>query len=238
MSALLDLPTCTGRVGATGMCLGGHLAFRCALDARVAAAVCYFATDMHSRTLGARVAGEGGGGGDDSLERAGEIRGEVVMVRVLVSNSFILSYRSNLILSYHSLLSTVTNERTNERMNEPSFSSSFSFPPLIPPSTQQLTNPPTQIFGKSDPHVPPQGRDLIRATLHDAAVCFSFYEIAHAQHAFISDEASKGRYDPAVAGVCLGMLEEVFGRVLRAGLGPRDDDDDDDGGKGKGELVC
>lgn len=41
---LLGLRTCTGKVGATGMCLGGHLAFRCALDPRVSSAICYFAT--------------------------------------------------------------------------------------------------------------------------------------------------------------------------------------------------
>lgn len=28
---LLSLPTCTGRIGATGMCLGGHLALRAAV---------------------------------------------------------------------------------------------------------------------------------------------------------------------------------------------------------------
>ena len=55
------------------MCLGGHLAYRAALDKRVSAAVCYFATDLHSRTLGE-------GMRDDSLERAGEIGGELVMV--------------------------------------------------------------------------------------------------------------------------------------------------------------
>ena len=54
------------------MCLGGHLAYRCALDKRVQAAVCYFATDIHSKSLGA--------GGDDSLERTREIEGEIVMV--------------------------------------------------------------------------------------------------------------------------------------------------------------
>jgi carboxymethylenebutenolidase len=54
------------------MCLGGHLAYRCALDPRVSAGVCYFATDIHSGTLGA--------GGDDSLKRAKDIKGELVMV--------------------------------------------------------------------------------------------------------------------------------------------------------------
>lgn len=55
------------------MCLGGHLAYRCALDARVAATVCYFATDIHSHSLGE-------GMKDDSLERTGDIKGELVMV--------------------------------------------------------------------------------------------------------------------------------------------------------------
>ena len=72
VSTLLSLKTCNGRIGTTGMCLGGHLAYRCALDKRVSAAVCYFATDIHSSSLGA--------GGDDSLTRTGEIEGEIIMV--------------------------------------------------------------------------------------------------------------------------------------------------------------
>lgn len=73
VSLLLSLETCNGRIGATGMCLGGHLAYRCALDKRVSAAVCYFATDIHSKTLGA-------GKNDDSLARAKDIKGELIMV--------------------------------------------------------------------------------------------------------------------------------------------------------------
>lgn len=38
-----------------------------------------------------------------------------------------------------------------------------------------------QIFGKNDTHVPPAGRDLIRSTLHEKGVLFSFYEVAWAQ---------------------------------------------------------
>ena len=56
--------------------VGGHLAFRAAFDKRVAAAVCYFATDIHSHSLGE-------GKKDDSLERAGEISGELVMVSLI-----------------------------------------------------------------------------------------------------------------------------------------------------------
>ncbi|KAH9841276.1 putative carboxymethylenebutenolidase [Teratosphaeria destructans] len=124
-------PRCNARIGATGMCLGGHLAFRAALDPRVRAAR------------------------DDSLARAAEIKGELAM-----------------------------------------------------------------IFGKKDTHVPPAGRDLIRQTLHDAGVTFSFWEVAWAQHAFIRDELSKGRYDPAIAGICFQMLLELFGRTLNGDLGP------------------
>jgi dienelactone hydrolase len=76
------METCTGKIGATGMCLGGHLAYRCALDKRVSASVCYFATDIHSRTLGTNSTGKVE---DDSLERTakGDIKGELVMVSYL-----------------------------------------------------------------------------------------------------------------------------------------------------------
>jgi carboxymethylenebutenolidase len=84
---LLSLPACTGRIGATGMCLGGHLAYRAALDRRVAAAVCYFATDIHSRTLGE---------GDDSLARAAEIKGELAMVTLIPAGSCLAHGRQDL----------------------------------------------------------------------------------------------------------------------------------------------
>lgn len=42
----------------------------------------------------------------------------------------------------------------------------------------------SQIFGKNDTHVPPEGRDLIRKTLHDKGVLFGFYEVAWAQRRF------------------------------------------------------
>jgi carboxymethylenebutenolidase len=63
---------CDGRLGTVGVCLGGHLAFRGAFDPRVRAAACFYATDIHKGTLGL--------GGDDSLARAGEISGELMMV--------------------------------------------------------------------------------------------------------------------------------------------------------------
>jgi carboxymethylenebutenolidase len=72
VEALLADPGCNGRVGAFGVCLGGHLAFRAALHPQVAATVCAYATDLHKGSLGSA--------GDDSLRRAGDIRGELMMV--------------------------------------------------------------------------------------------------------------------------------------------------------------
>ena len=65
-------PACTGALGAIGICIGGHLAFRAAMNADVGAGVCFYATDIHGGTLGK--------GGDDSLARANEIHGELLMV--------------------------------------------------------------------------------------------------------------------------------------------------------------
>ncbi|KAL4070968.1 dienelactone hydrolase [Scleroderma citrinum] len=149
---LTSLPNCTGRIAATGMCLGGHLAFRAAFDARVLSSVCFFATDIHGGTLGK-------GKRDDSLERVrkGDMtgKGELVM-----------------------------------------------------------------IFGKQDTHVPRAGRDLIRETLENANVPCSFLEV-QAQHAFIRDESSKGRWDAALTRSLFTFMMEVFERTVGRDLGPR-----------------
>ncbi len=67
------MPECNRRLGAVGICLGGHLAFRAAMNPEVRAAVCFYATDLHTGSLGK-------GKRDDSLARAGEIRGELLHV--------------------------------------------------------------------------------------------------------------------------------------------------------------
>ena len=65
-------PDCTGKIGAMGICMGGHLAFRAAMNPQVGGTVCFYATDIHSGTLGK-------GKSDDSLARASEIKGELFM---------------------------------------------------------------------------------------------------------------------------------------------------------------
>jgi len=148
INLLVQHENCNGRIAATGMCLGGHLAFRAAFDTRVLASVCFFATDIHSATLGKNMK-------DDTLERVkrGDIKGEVMM-----------------------------------------------------------------IFGKQDTHVPRTGRELIRATLDDSSVTASFLEV-QAQHAFIRDESSKGRWDAALTRNLFGMMMELFERTVGRDLG-------------------
>ena len=62
-----------GRVGAMGICLGGHLAFRTAMLPGVAATACFYATDIHQGSLGK-------GKADNSLARLSEISGELLMI--------------------------------------------------------------------------------------------------------------------------------------------------------------
>jgi len=62
-----------GKIGAMGFCIGGHLAFRAALQPDVRATVCYYGTGIHNGKLG-RDADAG------SLARAKEIRGELLIV--------------------------------------------------------------------------------------------------------------------------------------------------------------
>lgn len=153
---LQSLPHFDGKkIGATGMCLGGHLAFRALLDKRVSCATCFFPTDIHCKSLGLNQ-------NDDTLER-------------------------------------VSHEATKD---------------------QELV----LIFGTLDTHVPPAGRDLIRKSLREQGVPVTFLELNAAQHAFIRDESSKGRYDAAITQSCLGFMFEQFNRKLKIDLGDYVDD--------------
>jgi carboxymethylenebutenolidase len=70
---LASRPDCTGKLGSMGICIGGHLAYRAAMNADVLAGVCFYATDIHKGSLGK-------GMHDDSLERTKDIRGELLMI--------------------------------------------------------------------------------------------------------------------------------------------------------------
>ncbi len=62
-----------GPVGAAGHCTGGHIAFRAAFAPRVAATACWYATGLHDGKLGADP-------DSGSLQRAGEIDGDLLMI--------------------------------------------------------------------------------------------------------------------------------------------------------------
>ena len=132
-------PACTGKLGVMGVCLGGHLALRAAMNPDVSAGVCFYATDIHTRTLGL-------GKHDNSLDRLGEIGGEMLMA-----------------------------------------------------------------WGRQDPHVPREGRQLIYNALSDAGVTMQWHEFNGA-HAFLRDEGP--RYDPALARLAFALVFELFGRRL------------------------
>lgn len=139
---------CTGDLGTIGICIGGHLAFRCAMNREIKAAICFYATDIHKHGLGE-------GMKDDSLERCGEIKGELKM-----------------------------------------------------------------IWGRQDPHIPPEGRALIYKTLGEKSINYSWHEF-NGQHAFMRDEGP--RYDPELALHCYGLAVGLLKRKLSPGDQPIED---------------
>jgi len=144
LDALIDWlrshPDCTGRIGSFGVCLGGHLAFRAALHPAILGAACFYATDLHTASLGA-------GRSDDSLARASEIRGELMMT-----------------------------------------------------------------WGRSDPHVPYEGRRKIRDALEAAGTALEWHEV-DGQHAFLRDGAP--RFDATLFLQAMANTNALFSRTLR-----------------------
>jgi len=134
------LEDCTGRLGVMGICIGGHLAFRAAMNPSVLATASFYATDIHSHSLGK-------GKNDNSLARAGEIKGELL-----------------------------------------------------------------HIWGRQDPHIPLEGRNVIKARLEEVGANFTWHEV-NAAHAFMRDEGP--RYDPELTFQCWGLVFELFHRSLR-----------------------
>jgi carboxymethylenebutenolidase len=64
---------CSGEIGAMGFCIGGHLAFRAALQPEVKATACFYATDLHTSIIPNKP-------GQHSMERLSDIKGELMMV--------------------------------------------------------------------------------------------------------------------------------------------------------------
>ena len=64
---------CNGHIGAMGFCIGGHLAFRAALQAEVKSAACFYATDLGTRLIPCAE-------GQHSMEQLANIHGELLMI--------------------------------------------------------------------------------------------------------------------------------------------------------------
>lgn len=63
----------SGNVGAMGFCIGGHLAFRAALQPEVKATACFYATDLHTQIIPNKPK-------QHSMERLADIKGELMMI--------------------------------------------------------------------------------------------------------------------------------------------------------------
>jgi carboxymethylenebutenolidase len=140
LDSLVEHPLVSpAKLGAAGFCIGGHLAFRAALQPDVRATVCFYGTGIHDGRLG-KDADAG------SLQRAGEIKGELLM-----------------------------------------------------------------IFGESDPHVPNEGREKIRAALQQSSVKYRV-KLYPAEHAFMRDEGA--RYDPECSDLAFADMVRLFRSVF------------------------
>lgn len=62
-----------GNIGAMGFCIGGHLAFRAALQAEVKGTACFYATDLNTQLIPNKP-------GQHSMDRLNEITGEMLMI--------------------------------------------------------------------------------------------------------------------------------------------------------------
>jgi carboxymethylenebutenolidase len=130
-----------GQLAAVGFCIGGHLAFRAAMQPDVKATTCFYGTGIHNGKLG--LDGDAG-----SLARAREIAGDLLMC-----------------------------------------------------------------FGRNDPHVPAEGREVIERALLEARVRATV-KMYNGEHAFMRDEGP--RYDPAATDEAFADMISLFRNALKA----------------------
>ncbi len=62
-----------GNIGAMGFCIGGHLAFRAALQPEIKGTACFYATDLNTQLIPNQA-------GQHSMDRLNEITGEMLMI--------------------------------------------------------------------------------------------------------------------------------------------------------------
>lgn len=67
------------------------------------------------------------------------------------------------------------------------------------------------VWGRQDPHIPREGRELIHRALEEAGLNFEWHEF-NAAHAFLRDEGP--RYNPALARACMVLLTRFLSESL------------------------
>jgi carboxymethylenebutenolidase len=77
-----------------------------------------------------------------------------------------------------------------------------------------IATPLVFVWGRQDPHVPPEGRQEIARRLDKVDADYEWHEF-NAAHAFLRDEGP--RYNPALARVCMDLVLRFFSEKL----GPR-----------------
>ena len=70
---------------------------------------------------------------------------------------------------------------------------------------------PCRVWGRQDPHIPFEGRVIIRARLEAVGARYEWLEV-NAAHAFMRDEGP--RYDPPLALRALNAALALFERAL------------------------
>jgi carboxymethylenebutenolidase len=63
----------SGSLGAMGFCIGGHLAFRAALQPEVKSTACFYATDLHTNIIPNKP-------NQHSMDKLADIKGELMMI--------------------------------------------------------------------------------------------------------------------------------------------------------------
>ena len=128
------------QLGCLGFCIGGHLAFRAALQPQLKATACVYPTGLTEGKLGMGVA--------DSLQRAAEISGALMTV-----------------------------------------------------------------FGSEDPHVPPDAREMIQASLANVPGLRHQSMLFNANHTFMRDDGY--RWDPELADQAWRLITGFFASHLQ-----------------------
>lgn len=193
VDALRAHPFCTGKVGVAGVCLGGGLAFRAAAVARgVSACVCWYPTDLHKGSVGFEAGSAGPAAATAAAaEASGGGGGGGAAPSAATSDAAAAAPASP-------VGGGIGKGGDDSLARARDIRCKLLF-----------------FFGKQDPHIPGEGRKRIYDIITAAGLVFEWHEVNGA-HAFLRDENSFGRYDPALAASTYDTAVKFLTRTLRS----------------------